>query len=915
MSLHYIQSRLVLVFGFVLASSFSNAIEADEDQFFQTTIQPILENRCLKCHNQKFQKAGISLDSYHGIQNSLKKHPNLFQHSNGREGLLLRMVQETDPGKRMPPKEPKLSNMEISQLRKWAQSNGKTSVTYKTDSFNEHWAFEPLPQEKDPAHSVDYFISKKLTETGLTMSAQENEHVLLRRLHLVITGLPPSPKDLKRFLSNKNPGKWKSKVNQLLDNKNYGEHMASFWLDVARFGETDGFETNRERPDAWPYRDWVIKAFNSDIPYNEFIIHQIAGDVTSQPVGTSFLVAGPVDIVKGQDKRLGLIQRQNELDDIAHTTLSSFMGLTLGCARCHDHKFDPISQEDYYSVQAVFSGVHHGSRTVETSTDEEQLLQSLNKEKSNIRSKISKLVSDFERPAVTFDLNVESFSPRKIKFIQFNISSTLNGAEPCIDELEVYSGKRIVSLSTQGVKATSNGDFKHPLHKLEHINDGAYGNSKSWISAHSSGGWVRLEFPTPVSVDKIIWARDREKNFKDRLPVDYSIQGGLSTDDLQTLSDSKTRIPFKHQDELDHFSSISNLVPKADRQTLKEHIYNYKRIVDQIKAISKKTKIYAGTFRSPEKSFVLYRGEPDSPKNEVGPASINYFGKVNFGLNSTNQERRLALAQWIASEQNPLTARVMVNRIWQIHFGRGLVSSANDFGINGSQPTHPELLDYLATQLIENNWSIKHIQRLILNSKTWRQSSSPNTNGLKFDSQGSLYWRFTPRRMRAEMVRDSILFVSGTLNEKFGGPGFSGFQVDMENVRHYHPLTKFGPNEWRRMIYMTKVRQEKESVFGIFDCPDGSQSIGQRSNSTTPLQALNLFNSPFVIQQAEYFAKSLNQFEDSNIENSIKNAFLKCFTRHPTQHEISISRSFIKKHGLESFTRALLNSNEFIHIF
>ncbi|MEM7478308.1 MAG: DUF1553 domain-containing protein, partial [Planctomycetota bacterium] len=330
-------------------------------------------------------------------------------------------------------------------------------------------------------------------------------------------------------------------------------------------------------------------------------------------------------------------------------------------------------------------------------------------------------------------------------------------------------------------------------------------------------------------------------------------------------------------------------------------------------------KAWIGTFRQPGPTHRLYRGEPGAKREQVGPGGISSLHSdalASFKLNADapEQQRRIALADWIADDHNPLTARVIVNRIWQFHFGAGIVTTPSDFGRNGVPPTHPELLDWLATELIKNEWSLKHIHRLLLQSQTWQQDSRPNKNALLVDAESRYLWRFPPRRLEAEVIRDSILRASGVLSlEQQGGPGFSAFAVDMENVRHYHPKETYGPQDWRRMIYMTKVRQEKDQVFGAFDCPDASMVVPKRSRSTTPLQALNLLNSSFVMQQAEILAERLST-ETTTRATQIKRAWEFCFQRPPTKSELQESLLFIQQEGWVQFARALLNSNEFVFI-
>ena len=310
----------------------------------------------------------------------------------------------------------------------------------------------------------------------------------------------------------------------------------------------------------------------------------------------------------------------------------------------------------------------------------------------------------------------------------------------------------------------------------------------------------------------------------------------------------------------------------------------------------------------------MYRGDPEAPREVVIPGALEKFVSLKLDAQTPEQKRRLALADWIVDDINPLARRVIVNRIWQHHFGAGLVDTSNDFGRNGVAPTHPELLDWLASTLSSNGWSLKRLHRRIILSSVWQQGSQPNTKALKIDVASRLLWRFPTRRLEAEGIRDAMLRVSGVLDLKLGGQGFSGFEVQMENVRHFFPKKTYGPADWRRMIYMTKVRQEQESTFGAFDCPDGSQGVPKRSRSTTPLQALNLLNSAFVNQQASLFAKRLEKDAGKNVLAQANLAFELCFNRPASVGELKDSTSFIKSEGLTQFTRAMLNANEFVWI-
>jgi hypothetical protein len=519
------------------------------------------------------------------------------------------------------------------------------------------------------------------------------------------------------------------------------------------------------------------------------------------------------------------------------------------------------------------------------------------------------------RPPVNFARNEENLSPVDAKFLRFTIQAG-TGAEPCIDELEVWSGERNVALATNGTKATASGTLAgYEIHKLEHINDGRPGNNRSWISSEAGQGWVQLEFAKPERIERIVWSRDREGNFKDRLATTYRIEAAVDTNAWQLVASSDDREPLtgkikKPAGPVYHFDDAPLTEAEQGRQRLAE----LEKARKERSSLAKAPMVYAGTFSQPEATFRFHRGDPLQKREPVPPGTLAVFKPLTLATNTPEQQRRLQLADWIASPENPLTARVLVNRIWQHHFGVGLVNTPNDFGKNGAKPTHPELLDWLASELVAHGWSIKSVQRQILTSATWRQSSTPRVEALKVDASSRLLWRFPPRRLEAEGIRDSILAVSGNLDRTVGGPSFFLHEVDRENVYHYHPKEKFTPAESRRMIYAFKVRMEQDGIFGAFDCPDGSLVMPKRSVSTTPLQALNLFNSRFVLQQSEIFAGRLRTEAGDNTAAQVKRAWQLAFNRLPDRTEAKGAVAFAKAEGLPALCRAVLNANEFLFI-
>ncbi len=1078
---------------------------------FVKNVEPILRERCLDCHGPDKRKSGFRVDRRSSLLSGGDHGEPAVVPGKPNESFLLKtLIGEADDVV-MPPKGDRLTKDQIGAIRDWIAGGAPTPEAYGADKERPkltHWSFRPVTRPALPAvaagipgNEIDAFVRSKLAEAGLKPSSEASRRRLIRRLYLVMQGLAPEPAEVEAFVADKGPDAWRNLVNRVLDSPRYGERWAQHWLDLIRFGETHGFETNRERPNAWHFRDWVVAAFNDDKPYDRFVKEQIAGDMLGEDVGTGFLVAGPFDLVKGQDPLLRLQQRQDELDGMINTTGTAFLGLTLGCARCHGHKFDPVTQKDYYSLQAVFAGVEHSDRALPLPEERRNAIARLDKQISELKTRLKPFlrkadyaqlliddaqmaakggigVEHVEKPrgngtnpagaqpghkddpgsekrmpnisggkytwwdnkpdrplaayrpraegryrvwlswgsghathsqdaryaidadgnlktakdrheiakvdqqrfadgsggpvrnalwsgffnagvhelkpdnaivllggetgtAITADAlyfepvadtgaadkparpslrtavsakhNVERFAPTEARFVRFTILKSNNGAEPCIDELEIFAGKENLALATAGAKATSSGDFVHPRHKLAHINDGKYGNSRSWISKSREGGWVQIELTKSARIDRIEWARDREEKYADRLAVDYRIEAAVEPGQWKLIASSTDRMApttGKPADATYDFASHPEEAAKQGRAWQAELKASEKRRSD----LAKPMLIYAGKFKQPGPTHRLYRGEPTAKREEVGPDAIEAIGSLDLDKDASECDRRMALADWIATRENPLTARVIVNRLWQFHFGAGIVDTPNDFGANGVPPTHPELLDWLASELMDNGWSLKHIHRKILLSATWRQDSRPDPAALKVDGASRLLWRFPPRRLEAEAIRDRMLQASGKLDLRMGGPGFSAFEVEPENVRHYHPKKEFGPEDWRRMIYMTKVRQEKDSVFGVFDCPDASQVVPKRSRSTTPLQALNLLNSRFVNQQAQLLAERLKGEGGKDAAAQVRLAYRLCFGREAAPEELKDAQAFAATEGLEQFARAMLNANEFVFV-
>ena len=914
----------LLAFCLLLPTSTLLAIDVEElpppakrEVVFQKDIWPVFQKHCVKCHGPEKQKSGFRIDVRELALEGGDMGRNIIPEK-GAESPLVHFISGLDDETVMPPKGELLDDKVVGLIRAWIDQGADwpDGVGAKAVNRMDHWAFQKNQNSDSPKANIgiDAFIKQKLKTKGLKLNPRAGRRILIRRLYLVMHGLPPTPEEVEAFVNDKHPKAFALLVDKVLTSPRYGERWATHWLDLVRFGESHGFETNRERNHAWPYRDWVIRSFNEDKPYNQFVREQLAGDALGAPVGTGFLVAGPHDIVKGQSPELGRMQRANELDDMINATGTTFLGLTTGCARCHNHKFDPISQQDYYALKGIFEGVKHADRNLPFSATDKAKATALQKRIGELKAQLAKFSTQpgtGKRRAVTAKHNIESFPDVEARFVRFTITRS-NTAQPCIDELEIFAGTENLALANKGAKASSAGDFKHPLHKLAHINDGQYGNAKSWIAADNTG-WVQIELPRVARIDRIEWARDRQGKYGDRVPIGYRIEAGLKKGEWRTVASSKDRQSFRGSQPAKPVYVFNNF-PKAEAERGRAILTDLESTEQQLKNLQNSTKAYVGTFAQPGPTRLFYRGDPESPRDEVSPGALTKFVSLKIDAKTPEQKRRLALADWIVGDTNPLARRVIVNRIWQHHFGAGLVDTPSDFGRNGTVPTHPELLDWLASTLGVDGWSLKKLHRRILLTQTWQQSSHPRAEALKLDATSRLLWRFPTRRLEAEAIRDTMLQTSGVLDLKMGGPGFSGFEVQMENVRHFFPKKNYGPADWRRMVYMTKVRQEQESVFGAFDCPDASQGVPKRSRSTTPLQALNLLNSGFVLQQARLFAERLKREAGAIPVSQVRHAYILCFNRPASITEVKDATAFIAAEGLEQFTRALLNANEFVWI-
>ncbi|MBX7074181.1 MAG: PSD1 and planctomycete cytochrome C domain-containing protein [Pirellulales bacterium] len=901
---------------------------------FVRDVRPIFERHCYECHGPEKQKSGLRLDIKRSALRGGEAYGAPLVTGNAAESPLWKFVADETADLRMPPEGARLTATEIATLKDWIEQGAiwPEGVDRATlPDLADHWSFKPLTRHEPPAvrettwprDDLDRFILARLEREQLRHAPQAPPVTWLRRVCFDLTGLPPTPEQAAALAENPSDAAYERVADQLLASPRYGERWGQHWLDVARYADTHGFEVNTEREHAWPYRDYVIEALNRDTPYDQFVREQIVGDALGQDAATGFLLTASV-LLPGQigaDDASKRLARQDALDEIVTNIGQTFLGLSIGCARCHDHKFDPITTRDYYAMQAFVAGVEYADRELHTPRAE-----ALRAEAEQQRRRIAEIDRELarlaplarpgatgapSRPPVNPRGNSERFAAVATPRVRLTIIAT-NSLEPCIDELEAFDVDGVnVALASLGATVTSSGDtVVADRHELRFANDGNYGNSRSWMSNEKERGWLIVEWPAEQTIDRVTWSRDRQGEFTDRLATDYTIEVEDAAGGWRLVADASDRQPLLAGPA----PALAELgaTPEETRaaETWRQERAELER---RVKAAEDGRLAFAGTFRQPDEIHVLFRGDPEQPREAATPATPRVLGNVTLPETAGEQQRRQALADWIASSDNPLTARVMVNRLWQGHFGAGLVETANDFGHSGLAPTHPQLLDWLAVELIRSDWSLKRMHKRIVLSATYRQASETQAEAAARDGDTRLLWRYPPRRLEAEAIRDTMLAVSGQLNLKMGGPGFDLFE-QRGGLSGFKPIESFRGEGLRRMIYAHKVRRERDAVFGAFDCPDGGQSAARRRESTTPIQALNLLNSRFTLDASAALAERARRDAGDELAAQVRRTFQLVYSREPSPAELDDAQAVAAEHSLATLCRALLNSNEFLHL-
>ncbi|MGI9243360.1 MAG: PSD1 and planctomycete cytochrome C domain-containing protein [Verrucomicrobiales bacterium] len=902
--------NLVRLTPLVLATASASAAPVD----YEEHIRPILAENCLDCHGPDKQKSSLRVDQRAILIRGGDSGLPAIVPGNTSKSHLLELISSDDPDELMPPKGGALSEDEIALIEEWIEGGAEWPgqmddvATLTTD----HWSFQTAVRPQVPpgnAGPVDAFLDVALDEAGLTPNGPADPSSLIRRVSIVLTGLPPTPERSARFIRDyaaDGEAAYAELVDELIASPHFGERWAQHWLDVIRWAETNGSESNLYRKNAWIYRDYVIRAFNEDLPYARFIREQLAGDQIGAGEATGFLVAGPhvPAATVGREESAIRQARADRMDEILQTVGASLMGVTVGCARCHNHKFDPITIQDYYALSAIFQGVEFGGRWPEFSEDHprrqraDEIYPEMAKARQQLRNGAGQWLEDW---GGFHDL---AFPRTKTRALRIDFDWPNIG----IDELDVYGPAdhhKNLALASLGTKLKTDDSMTKKGNEVWKANDGEVG-TMAWRASAAKGAkqkpWVEIHFAEEREVNRFRFSGNREYYFEtDYIDVNAPKLPGFKISALQA------------DGSWQEIGKTGWAKVKIDRDPeLKRAHEKLHELIGQLVEEGPRHS-FVGKFIKPAVTKVLHRGSPENPRDEVMPAGFAVLeGELGLDSSSAESTRRQRFAEWLVREENPLTSRVMVNRIWHHVFGTGIVPTGSDFGKAGVPPSHPELLDWLALEFVEptqsesHPWSMKAMIRLLVMSEAFRRSSHPDRAGLASDSGAALLWHYPPQRVEAEVIRDGILQASGKLNPTIGGRSFRIHNVK-KTYAQWEVVDNHGPETWRRMIYQERMRRVDDRMFTAFDFPDCGQVRAKRPVSTTPLQALNLMNSDFVVEQSELIAERARAEAGDGEAAQIRRAFELLLGRQPGDDELGACKGI----ELSLICRSLINSNEF----
>jgi len=841
---------------------------------FSRDIQPILESRCLSCHGDTITMSKLDLRTREGVLAG-GSHGAVVVPGSAEQSKLYRVIAGLEKPS-MPLQGASLSADQVATLKRWIDEGLKwdgdrplksTSSTASlaalerrtiTAEERNYWAFKlpvqatlPTSSRTQLTHPIDRFLESSRVARGLTAAPRADRLTLVRRAYLDLLGLPPTPAEVAEFMADRSPQAWEHLIDKLLASPHYGERYGRLWLDVARYADSAGFEYDMHRPNAWRYRDYVIRSFNEDKPFDRFLIEQIAGDEMDDRsdetrIATGFLRAGPRVLFREKDNPE---RRFDYLDEIIGTIAKGTMGLTVNCARCHNHKFDPIAQRDYYALQASLFGYVETEVPLAPPAEAEAYLATV-EEIATKRDRLRKEIAALEKPSRE-RLELEQIRKRFPDHIYRAASKP---------ESERTPGEKM--LATQVYEAVNvNGAEIDKVLSADEL------ARKRELVAQVAA--LEKELPKPLPMAEIV------------TDGDYRFSPLGAGDDV--VSCPKCRIPPPFPGGYLHKGSGRYEVPP---------------------------------------SYFLIRGDIESRGSQMKPGFIEV---ITYGSPPTEisrpdghtSGRRLALAQWIGSPTNPLTARVIVNRLWQKHFGRGIVATLENFGKMGEQPSHQALLDWLAVEFMNRGWRMKAIHKLMMTSEAYQMASAfESAADSTSDPENRYLWRFRAQRLDAEIVRDSLLSVGGNINLTVGGlPVFPFIPKDIlvSQFRGKWENTPEGPEAWRRGVYVYQRRSLPYPMFDTFDHPDMNITAGARNVSTVPTQALTLLNNPFVLSQAKRLADRVRQ-QAPDPYTQVDQTYRIALARPATEDEIRIGTDLITRQSLESFAHVVLNLNEFLYM-
>jgi cytochrome c553 len=878
---------------------------------FGQDVAPILAAHCFECHGPdgEKRKAGLRLDIPSDAMAPLNSGGFAIVPGDAASSKLVNLVTSDDPDLRMPPADSNktLSPVQVKMLTDWIDQGAV---------WRRHWSFEPLASSPIPgvshpdwpSNDIDHYILSRLEAEEIAPSPRATKRVLIRRATYDLLGLPPTQNEVNAYLADDSETAYASIIDRLLASPHYGEHWGRHWLDVVRYADSNGADENVLHPHAYRYRNYVIESFNRDLPYDQFVREQISGDLLpksgdleeqfSNVAATGFLALG-VKIIAEKD----LVKKQADIVDEQIDTLGkTFMGLTLGCARCHDHKFDPIPTRDYYALAGIFHSTKLEDRAVETA-DYQAKKKAHDKKAGKLRDRgvaARKSLEPYFKEATIVEREAESFDRGNVLIDTEKYGVDIGVVNSFADEGNYF-------------------EYDLPLKK-----SGAYLLQIRYAAATPRSAQLSLNgtLVNKEAIDGITGGWHPEHQLWSNEGV-YDFVGGINT----LRVDSKT---MAHIDKL-------RLIPTEDNKAFVEAL-------DSVDALD--TELKALTAAAPEKPLLMAVSDGEIKDAEVHiRGSHNMLGDVEprhflslvhaqepIEL-SPERSGREELAEWLTSDGHPLTARVIANRIWGWHFGKGLVSTPDNFGIMGGRPTHPELLDHLALELINSGWSLKALHRRIMMSSTYQMSvAEGSVAAMDGDPGNVLYWKRDEQRLGAESIRDSMLSLAGELDRTVGGPPLEG--VKSLNLSTEDMANNFSVYEksTRRSVYLPVIRTAIYDLLTLYDFPNSNNPVGRRAETTVPTQALMMMNSDFVAKQAESIVSQLLSGSSEVSEESLINQlYLDLLIRPADADEIAQAREFLQTFqkltpsgeapdesvhsAWSNLCHVLLMSNEFIYIY